>query len=146
MAKVKIIEIPGKFISYWDDSSFCVIDTWLDFYSVSITDVEKVLLGTVIPFIKNKKCEVHVVDNSLSSGAFSREVTEYFRTEVASRMKETNLKYFVTVFSENSPIANISMRSVMTDDVQKKFFIIEASSVKEGLHIVDSLKRGEKTA
>lgn len=143
MAKVKIIEIPGKLISYWDDSQSCVIDTWLDFHAVSIAEIDKVLLGTVVPFIINKKCEIHVADNSKASGAFSREVSDFFKSEVSAAISKTNLRNFVTVVSENSPIANISMRNVVSA-LDKKILTIESLSLSEGLESVAALKRSEK--
>lgn len=146
MARVKIVELPNKFISYWDDSSCCVIDTWLDFHTISVEDVQKTIIETVIPFIKKKNCDIHVVDNSVASGAFSRDVLDCFKAEVAERMKATDVRYFLTVASVNSPIANISMRNLSNRMDSVRFYAIEANSVQDGLQLIKRLKVTEKAA
>ncbi len=140
MAKVKIAEIPGKFHSVWDDEIQCVIDSWENFEAVSVDDLKSVLGGKVIPFVREKHCDVHIVDNTRAIGAFSPEAIAYLKTETANAMLTTSIRYFVTILSKASSIANVSMRSLKIGLKEEAFYAIEANTIDEALAALEKVR------
>lgn len=110
MARILIATIPKKMNSYWDDDLRCVVDCWTDFHDVQASDVERVILNQVIPFSIRKECTMHIVDISMAQGAFSRESSDFFKTNIVAGMQKSKVKYFVSISSLYSPLSNMSMK------------------------------------
>lgn len=112
MARILIAHIPKKLNSYWDDELNCVVDCWMDIHDVKPADIERVIIKQIIPFVLRKDCRVHIVDNSMAQGAFSRESMDFFRKEIGARMVTSKVKYLVYISSQYSQLSNMSMKGL----------------------------------
>ncbi|MEN0060042.1 MAG: hypothetical protein AAGB31_14470 [Bdellovibrio sp.] len=141
MARILIATIPHKMNSYWDDELHCVVDCWTDFHDVQIADIERVILNQVIPFVIRKECTIHIVDNSLAHGAFSREISEFFKLNIGAGMAKTRVKYLVSIVSIYSPLSNMSMKGLEgNNEWRNGIYWIEARNLDEALEKIRKIE------
>ncbi len=146
MARIKIAEIPGKIVSYWDDRLECVIDCWENFHLVTPDDLQSILIEKVIPFLRTRKTDTHIVDNSKANGAFSPECVRFFKDVVTLEMQKTYVRIFVTISSQTSSLANISMKNLRVGDTEVTFYAIDADTFDGAIKALASAREMKKAS
>ena len=134
-----IHEIPAKMTTEWNDDIRAIIDTVYTFM-LSLEEFETAVLTKGLPFAEKRNGQAWIVDSSRATGIFIKEIQDFIDTVVFPAFKKSGIKYFITVNTSNSILAQrtVDVFSNFTPDHNLR--LVQVSSITEA---IDWLKSRE---
>ena len=128
-----IHEIPAKVIVEWDPSVRAIIDHWSALAQVTLAEFRGTVLEKGLKHAASNRGQAWIVDNSAAKGAFSQEIQAFIGTDVFPAFAREHIKYFLTVSSSDSALANMSAKKYQAKLGPNGIQLVELPSVAEAL-------------
>lgn len=107
---MRIHEIPGKLVCDWNEECKAMIDTWSN-YTVTVDQFREAILKKGLSHAKANKARGWIMDAAAAKGAVPAEVVKLIETEVFKSFAAAGIKYFLTIKSTASTVANLSIKT-----------------------------------
>jgi hypothetical protein len=106
---VKVHEIPGTLVVEWNEDAKAMIDTWSS-YIITVPQFREAILGKGMSYAKAHGGRAWVMDGTKAQGAMSKDVQSLIEAEVFKAFAAIGIKYFVTIKSTESALANSAIK------------------------------------
>jgi hypothetical protein len=106
---VKVHEIPSTLVVEWNDDAKAMIDTWSS-YQITIAQFREAILVKGLSYAKAHGGRAWVMDGTKAQGAMAKDVQNLIETEVFKTFAANGIKYFVTIKSTESALANSAIK------------------------------------
>ena len=128
-----IHEIPGKVKVEWEPGTRSVIDHWSAMGQVTLAEFRTTVLEKGLGYAAPKGGRAWIVDNSAAKGAFSQEIQDFIGSDVFPAFAKAKIKFFITVASADSPLANMSAKKYQAKLGPNGISLVEVGSVEDAL-------------
>ena len=79
---MKIYEIKDKMVGEWNPEVRAMIDTWTNYFNVTLKEYQDTIFGTGINFAKANNAQAWIVDSLNAKGVFGQDIQKYIEEEV----------------------------------------------------------------
>jgi len=126
-----IHEIPGKLTVEWEPTVRAIVDHWSAMALVTLPEFRTAILEKGLQHAIANRGHAYIVDNSMAKGAFSQEIQGFIGTDVFPAFAKGGIKYFLTVASAGSPLANLAAKKYQSKVGPNGIQLVEVPSVEE---------------
>ncbi|HZW95640.1 MAG TPA: hypothetical protein VFF64_22000 [Candidatus Eremiobacteraceae bacterium] len=103
-------EIPGTLLVEWNDEVRAMVDTW-SAYRITVPQFREAILNKGLGYAKTHRGRAWVMDGTRAKGAMPEDVQKLIEAEVFKAFAANGIKYFITIKSTASAVANMSIKS-----------------------------------
>lgn len=107
---MRIHEIPNMLLVEWNDEVKTMVDTWSS-YAITVPQFREAILDKGLAHSRAHGGRAWVMDGTKAKGAMSADVQKLIETEVFKAFAAAGIKYFITIKSEVSTIANMAIKT-----------------------------------
>jgi hypothetical protein len=107
---MKVHEIPGTLLVEWNDEGKTMVDTWSN-YTIKVPEFREAILNKGLAYAKAHNSHAWVMDGTTAKGAMPSDVQKLIETEVFKAFAAIGIKYFITIKSTASAVANMAIKS-----------------------------------
>jgi hypothetical protein len=128
-----IHEIPGKVTVEWDSSVRAIIEHWANLSLIPLAEFRTAVLDKGLQHAAANQGNAYIVDHSAAKGAFIRDIQEFIETQVNPAFAKAGIKYFLSVPSKDSPLANMAAKRYQGRLDRSGIQHVDVSSVVEAV-------------
>jgi len=128
-----IFEIPGKIKVEWEPSARAVIDRWSALSQVTLAEFRSAVLEKGLPYASAHRGRAYIVDNSAAKGAYIQDIQNFIGSDVFPAFAKAGIKYFLTVPSQDSPLANLAAKKYSAKVGPHGIQLVEVRSVADAV-------------
>lgn len=125
--RTKVYEIPNKVIVEWDSSAKAIIETWIS-KSISLDEINEVVLIHGINFAKIIGVRAWIVNSQNTNGALSPEIQDFIKTQIVPAFVKIGVKYLITTNFENA-LTNLTITQYNAATESSDLTVLASSSV-----------------
>ncbi len=130
---MKIYEIKDKMVGEWNSEVKAMIDTWTDYFHVTLEQFRNSIFETGLNYAKSNGCIAWIVDSSNAKGVFAQDIQKFLSEEGFNLFKNNGIKYFISISSNASPITKMTVNRYKSEASKSGLEQIELNSVSDAI-------------
>jgi hypothetical protein len=129
---MKVHEIPGTLLVEWNDAVKSIVDTWST-YQITVPQFREAILGKGLGYAKAHGGRAWVMDATKAQGAMPKDVQDLIEAEVFKAFAAIGIKYFVTIKSVESALANSAIKRFVSQIGPSGIQMVEVPDQKQAI-------------